>query len=99
MHTMMDEPWTIQTLAKEAGASRAALARRFKVALGIPVMDYLLRVRVAHAKQLLLDGASLGEIASRVGYSAAEPFRKAFKRHTGRTPSGYLRDSRVSASR
>ncbi len=95
MHTMMDEPWTIQTLAEQAAISRAALARHFKSALGIPVMEYLHRVRMARAKQMLLDGASLGEVAVRVGYASAEPFRKAFKRSTGQTPAGYLRASQT----
>jgi transcriptional regulator GlxA family with amidase domain len=95
MHTMMDEPWTIQMLAREAGISRAALARHFKSALGIPVMEYLHRIRIAHAKQMLLEGASLGEVAVSVGYASAESFRKAFKRSTGQTPTGYLGTSQL----
>lgn len=95
MHTMMDEPWTIQMLAEQAGLSRAALARHFKSALGIPVMEYLHRVRMARAKQMLLDGAHLGQVAVSVGYASAETFRKAFKRSTGQTPAGYLRTSQT----
>lgn len=93
MHTMMDEPWTIQTLAQQSGISRAALARHFKAALEMPVMDYLHRIRMARAKQMLLDGASLDQVAALVGYASGGPFRKAFKRHTGQTPAGYLRTS------
>jgi len=98
MHTMMEVPWTIQKLAKRAAISRAALARRFKTALGVPVIDYLNRIRMARAKELLLDGLSLGEVGDRVGYAGAEPFRKAFKRYTGITPAAYLRSRRTETA-
>ena len=91
MHSRLEEPWTLERLAGEAGISRAALARHFKGALGVPVMDYLQRLRIARAKELLLDGAGLGEVAAQTGYSSGETFRKAFKRQEGRTPAAYVR--------
>jgi len=91
MHTRLDDPWTIQSLAAQAGLSRATLARRFRAALGISAMDYLNQVRMAHAMELLLDGTDLGSVAARISYGSSEAFRKAFKRHTGKTPALYLR--------
>ena len=99
MHSQIGKPWTLEKLAKEVGASRAALVRHFKSSLGKPLKSYLTEVRIARARRLLLAGASLPEAARAVGYRSSEAFRKAFKRNTGQTPAAYLRSSTKSGTR
>lgn len=91
LHEDYAQAWTIEDLAQRASMSRATLARRFKQALGLPVMTYLSRLRITRASRLLGTGASLETIARQTGYGSAESMRKAFKRLTGRTPAQTLR--------
>lgn len=93
MHEHPSQPWTVEQLAREAALSRSTFFERFKQALGMPPMAYLLTWRMALAKNLLRgrDG-SIADIAQRIGYSSVSAFSVAFTRYTGLTPSRYSRD-------
>jgi AraC-like DNA-binding protein len=94
MHEDPAAPWTVATLAAEAGVSRAALARRFHERVGEPPMTFLTGWRMAIAADLLLEpGATVGRAAERVGYGSPFTFSTAFKRHFGQSPRAY-RDAR-----
>jgi len=72
--------------------SRSAFAARFAHLVGEPPLTYLTRWRMQKATRLLRSGhASIGEVASRVGYEAEAAFSKAFKRWTGVAPGAYRR--------
>jgi transcriptional regulator GlxA family with amidase domain len=47
------KPWTLDTLAKMAGASNRRLSRLFRELAGMSITDYRNRLRVAPAKELL----------------------------------------------
>ena len=80
-------PWTVATLAAEAGASRAALARRFTELVGEPPMAFLTDWRLTLAADLLLEpGATIGAVARQVGYGSPYALSTAFKRARGVSP-------------
>lgn len=87
MHHRPDHGWTIETLARECGVSRAALARRFGELVGEPPMTYLTHWRLALAADLL-DGTADGieSIARQVGYGSGFALSAAFKRVRGVSP-------------
>ncbi|MCW5802118.1 MAG: AraC family transcriptional regulator [Deltaproteobacteria bacterium] len=92
MHERPGEPWTVASLAREAGMSRAAFAARFKAVLGIAPLAYLTKWRIHHASDLLGSSArTIGDIAGEVGYETESAFTKVFKRHLGETPGAYRR--------
>jgi AraC-like DNA-binding protein len=81
-------PWTLEALAREVGASRAALARRFGIAVGQPPMAYLTDLRLDVAADLLLDpDMTIAAVARRVGYGSPFALSTAFKRVRGVSPS------------
>jgi AraC-like DNA-binding protein len=81
------EPLTLEKLAREAHFSRRHFVRVFRQATGLTPIDYLLRVRINQARQMLQDGArSIGEVALAVGFSDGNYFSRQFKRITGRSP-------------
>jgi AraC-like DNA-binding protein len=83
-------PWSVAELAREAGLSRAAFARRFSTVLGEPPMAYLTRWRILLAADLLLDPkATVASVASRVGYATPFALSGAFKREMGASPRDY----------
>jgi AraC-like DNA-binding protein len=83
-------PWTVVGLARMAGLSRAAFARRFTTVLGEPPMAYLTRWRILLAADLLLDpNATVASVAIRVGYGTPFALSVAFKREMGASPRDY----------
>ncbi|UOK36690.1 AraC family transcriptional regulator [Pseudomonas palleroniana] len=90
IHERPNQPWTVVQLAREAALSRSTFFERFKQAMGMAPMTYLLTWRMALAKNLLRRrDDSIAEIAQRVGYSSVSAFSVAFTRYTGITPGRY----------
>ena len=90
LHAHPETPWTLASLAESIGLSRAALAKRFKKLTGVPMFDYLTRVRMQRARELLRETRlPLYEVASRVGYESDLAFTRTFKKHAGTTPTRY----------
>lgn len=88
--------WTVDDLAREAGASRTVLAERFHTLLGEAPIGYVTgwRMQLA-AERLKSTGESLAAIAAAVGYESEAAFNRAFKRVTGTTP-GRWRDDQAA---
>jgi AraC-like DNA-binding protein len=90
LHQHPAKNWTLPSLAKEAGASRSALAERFTKMVGQPAMAYLAQWRMQLAAQLLGDGASkVSAVALEVGYDSEAAFSRAFKRAAGVAPAAW----------
>jgi AraC-like DNA-binding protein len=97
LHARPGRPWTLDGLAREVGASRTVLAERFTALLGMAPMQYLARWRMQLASELLaLTGASIAEIADRLGYGSEAALSRAFKRIVGVSPAPW-RQGRRSA--
>jgi AraC-like DNA-binding protein len=87
IHGHPDHPWTVAALARQAGVSRATLARRFTDLVGTPPMAYLTRWRIDLAADLLIEtDATIDTIARQVGYGSAFALSAAFKRTRGISP-------------
>jgi AraC-like DNA-binding protein len=90
MHDRPGEPWSLVSLAREVGVSRAALARRFRERVGESPMAYLASWRMALAADRLRGGTeTVARVASSVGYPSPFSFSTAFKRAYGLSPSAY----------
>lgn len=92
MHSEPAAPWTLDSLARVVGLSRAAFAARFASTIGQTPMKYLFQCRMRRAMTLLtVERATAANIAPRVGYGSEAAFSAAFARHTGTTPAVYRR--------
>lgn len=99
IHHQPAHPWQVAELAQAATLSRAAFAQLFKAMVGETPMQYVTRVRMQQAMELLVQTEEgLEQIATRVGYATGFAFSKAFKRMCGRSPQHY-RQQGGSASR
>ncbi|WP_405855736.1 AraC family transcriptional regulator [Streptomyces sp. NBC_00090] len=95
MHRSPAAPWTVESLAAEAGLSRAPFARRFAALVGRPPLAYLTWWRMTLAERLLrTTDAPLRTVAEQVGYGTEFAFSAAFKRIHGSAPGGYRRGVR-----
>lgn len=82
--------WNVDDLGKQVGMSRSALAARFKALLGMPPMQYVTRLRLQQACQLLRETQkSISEVADDVGYESEAAFSRAFKRLVGQPPAAW----------
>ncbi|HSC86293.1 MAG TPA: AraC family transcriptional regulator [Polyangiaceae bacterium] len=92
MHARVDQPWTVETLAKRVNMSRSGFAARFTELVGEPPLQYLARWRVTRAAELLRDDDDKIEaVAGLVGYESLPAFSRAFKRWQGESPANYRR--------
>jgi AraC-like DNA-binding protein len=97
MHRNPARPWTIASLAKEAGLSRSVLAERFRRHLNEAPMAYLTRWRLQLGAQMLASTSySVAQIASEVGYESEAAFNRAFKRQFAVPPARFRSQSRSS---
>ncbi len=93
LHADPARDWTIESLAREAALSRSAFFKRFRAAVGLPPMEYLVAWRMALAKDHLREQVlGMQEIAERIGYGSASAFSTAFTRFVGVPPSRFLAD-------
>lgn len=62
----------------------------FKAVMGENFLEYLTRIRMEKAKELLgSTDLKVGQISEMVGYGDSRYFSKLFKKHTGRMPTEY----------
>jgi AraC-like DNA-binding protein len=91
IHTQAAHPWTLITLARQAGMSRSSFTERFARVIGITPLKYLLQWRIAVAKNMLVrEQMSVAETALAVGYQSASGFSTAFSRETGQSPKEFI---------
>ncbi len=91
VHAAPDRPWSLESLAEQAGMSRAGFAAGFKTQVGIAPGEYLTRWRVAVAQALLRQDLPLKQVAERVGYDSQAGFLRAFKGVVGEAPTAWRR--------
>lgn len=92
MESRPEERWTVASLAKAAGMSRAAFARHFFEAVGTPPLQRLTEIRMSlAATRLAASDEGLASIAAEVGYASEFAFSRAWKRMMGEAPGAFRR--------
>lgn len=91
LHAHYAENISLETLAAIAGLSRFHFCRVFRKVLGVTPNVYQTQLRIAEAKNLLLQGVSIATVAEMTGFYDQSHFGLYFKRLVGVTPNGYAR--------
>ena len=86
------EDITAEELAKIAGYSVFHFYRLFQSAVGIPVMQYVLRRKLLHAIYEIGLGRSKNDVVYEYGFETYSGFYRAFVREIGYTPAQYLQN-------
>jgi AraC-like DNA-binding protein len=95
IHADPARSWTVASLAREVAMSRSAFAARFTQLVGEPAKQYVTRVRMQVAVNAIRDdGATVAELATRLGYRSQAAFARAFKREVGAAPGAIKRSAR-----
>lgn len=81
----------IAALARQLGASHAALTRSFTARFGEPPRAYAERLRLRQACLALAQGGNAAAIAGPAGYDDPAHFGRAFRRRLGLSPGAWQR--------
>jgi transcriptional regulator GlxA family with amidase domain len=92
MEQHLDQPQTVDDLARLAAMSPRTLARRFRDVTGTTPLRWLTHQRVARAQELLeATDLPVEVIARRTGFGTAANLRVHFRRATGTSPAEHRR--------
>jgi AraC-like DNA-binding protein len=85
------EPITIKKLAAIAGMSEANLFKKFKHSYNCTPVEYIIQLRIDHAKQLLISNPEIGikSICFESGFNTLEYFYRKFTQITGKSPKKF----------
>ena len=84
--------FTVQMMADRFDVSLTNISQYFKSRTGQTIIDYITRLRIAKAKELLLNTTmSVNDIALQVGYLNSSSFIRRFKQITKLTPMQFLK--------
>lgn len=84
------QPVTVTQMAEHVAVSSRQLSRLFKLHLHTTPKKYLNQLRLNHARDLLCqENLNLDHVASKVGFSSYDSFRRAFYSQFGISPSFY----------
>ena len=90
-----DHDLTVESIAEITDISASHLAHLFRSEIGMSVRDYLTRVRVTIAQELLANtDEKLESIASSLGFADTSHLAHVFQRITGGPPGAYRRSPR-----
>ena len=81
---------SLNDVAKVVNMSTFHFCKMFKKATGLTFTEYLSLVRIAKAKNLLLNpNLRVSEIAYEVGFQSLTHFNRIFRKMVGESPSQY----------
>lgn len=81
--------WSLEALASTAGMNARTLSRHFKRDLQETPAQFVEKVRVDHARGLLLENFALKQVATYSGFGDVQRMRRAFQRRFGIHVSDY----------
>jgi YesN/AraC family two-component response regulator len=91
------EELSLGQVAKAVNASSFYFCKMFKKGTGVNFTEYVSRVRIESAKNLLLNpNLRISEIAYQVGFQSLTHFNRVFKKIAGEAPTEYRAKLRVN---
>ncbi|CAG7628083.1 HTH-type transcriptional activator RhaR [Paenibacillus solanacearum] len=100
LRAMREHPgnaWSVAELAQLCGYHPSYFTKLFYQEVKTNPKQYLIAERIRQAKQSLLRGEKLDEIANRLGYTSIHYFSSNFKKETGLSPSEYRQQGRADS--
>ncbi len=90
IHEHADEELSLTEVGKAVNISANHLSEKFKEVAGINFVDYVARIRVGKACDLLRNSnLRISEIAFAVGFQSLSQFNRVFKKLTQKSPTQF----------
>lgn len=88
----LGEGVTIDDIARAAGAPATQIHAAFSLLVGMTPLEYARKRTLSVAASLLMEGATVTDVAFASGYGSVEGFSRAFRAWSGMSPSDVLRE-------
>lgn len=85
-----DSTINLASVAQQFGFNASYLSRKFKKEMGVSFLEYLMKCRMEHAKELKKSNLKMFETANEVGIPDPNYFGRCFKKYTGVSYSEYI---------
>lgn len=82
----LEEELTVKQLCEHFSYSEAYVSAQFSKQMGVPLKQFVLTKKIAHAKQLLKEQLSVMQVCERCAFGDYSNFIRTFKRMVGRAP-------------
>lgn len=85
--------WNINSMAKVCNMQVNNFRLKFKEELGLSPINYLMKLRIEKAIELLkFSQLNVSEISNRVGFNDSNYFSRQFTKYVGRSPRNFLKE-------
>ena len=88
-----DYDLSLAELARMTGLNPSYLSRLYRMHTGHKLSEQIDRVKLKHAKSLILSGQMVKNVAERTGFASPSAFILFFKRNTGKTPRQFFNEN------
>lgn len=85
----IDENLTVEGISKKFNVSTTTLWHMMRSNIGISLKEYILKIRIAKAMELLNSGLSVTEVSNRTGFNSYSHFIRTFTKSVGTSPYQY----------
>lgn len=93
MNEHYNEELTLGFISSLVNMTPQHFCKIFKESTKVTYIDYLKKIRVEHAKELLIQGKmTISQISDRVGYRDPNYFGSLFKKTVGKSPSQFQKE-------
>lgn len=93
LHSNYERDIAMSELCERFAINRTSLNELFHEHVGMPVIQYLIALRINLACLMLRDTTlPVKEVIARIGYNDPINFNRSFKKRTAHTPAGYRRE-------
>ena len=83
---------TLLEIAGAVHANRSYISRLYKQKTGVNLFDAINRLKIEKAKEMILGGLKVYEVAEKVGFDDVAYFSKVFKKIEGCSPKDFHKD-------
>ncbi|MEM9103681.1 MAG: two-component regulator propeller domain-containing protein, partial [Pseudomonadota bacterium] len=86
-HHYRDSAFNVKTLALQIHMSDRQISRKFQETVGCTPLEFINDYRLTVAKQLLIKGLKVNQVANEVGFNSGNYLSRLYKKKFGHTPS------------
>jgi len=84
---LQDSTYSVERLSMDMHMDRTGLFRKIKALTGLSPSAFIRSVKLKKAKQLLIQGLAVADVADKVGFGTVSYFSKCFQEEFGCRPS------------
>ena len=85
----LDEPLTMEQLARQFYVSKYHISHIFKDNFGLSVHQYIIKKRLAACREAIMSNVSISEVYLNYGFGDYSSFYRAFKKEYGISPKDF----------